>query len=156
MISRRALLVAGFTGLFSLALASPADAAPKKAKVLGGFDVADAVTDGKLKGVVKSPAGNTVFLLDAKLLDATPAGVNGVAGKIDGVLRHGTTGAVVAAVKGTYKGGPNGKGKLKALVLKPPATAGGTPTPIGKLKAKWIDANPVGTPGKFKGRAIFK
>ncbi|MFG0317252.1 MAG: hypothetical protein ACF8XB_08270, partial [Planctomycetota bacterium JB042] len=77
----RPLTVLGLAAL-SLLLGDLADAAPKKAKVKGGFDVADAQNDGKLKGVVQTAGGTVVFLLEANLKDATPAGANGVAGTI--------------------------------------------------------------------------
>jgi len=155
MLSRRHLIFAAAAAASAFMFANPASAAPKHAKTKGGFDVADAVTAGHMGGPIKNKAGNTVFILKAKLTDATPTGANGVKGTVDGVLENPNTGAVVAHVKGKYAGNANGKGHFKLVALKQPSS-GGTPKKVGVIKGHWHDANPVGTAGAYKGKAAFK
>ena len=152
MLSRRSFLVLGAVVLSITTLGAPTAEALGRlhhGHAAGSFDLPDRANDGHIRGQLSSRGQVRLLLM------ASSVATSATEGNLEGVLvRPGATpgSPPFALVRGSYVTDRSGqRGRFRLVVLKPDRTGTNPPRRIGAIHGSFLDDQPNGTPGHFRG-----
>jgi len=137
--------------LLALGTAGAAVATSVSGPTYGDWNLPESGNSGFATGALDDSGGNTVFKLDAKLVETPSPSLSVRNGTIEGELDDGNPAVYpLYAVSGTWTSNKAGNGTFEASISRQVSPLGPVAL-IGKMAGKFSDSPSILKVGKFKG-----